>query len=435
MLTYALAKTIGTRHVLTQHITAHEAAALLRPGATVLIPGCAGESLLFAEALKANPDACAGVRFLGVLIPGVNRTDYAAFHDTAHLTIFFANPDIAPSVAAGKVDFLPLHFTGITPYLRERAKIDWAFIQVSPAMANGEHSIGIGADFVPSILDVADRIVAHVNPNMPAVHDGPSVSASRLDYIVEEPHALLQYDLGRVPDTMTNLGRNIASLIGDGDTVQIGLGKIQAAVLGPLHDRKNLRLHAGMISNPLREILEAGAFAPRRAGERPPVTTGVALGTSEFYTFAGESPDISFRPVTHTHDINVLSEIDNFVAINSAIEIDLLGQANAEMVRGRQVSAAGGLVDFMRGARRSKGGRAVLALASTTSDGKTTRIVPTLGPRTAVTCSRYDIDFIVTENGVADLRDATPARRAESLIGVAAPQFRDELGDALASSL
>ena len=416
---------------MTQRITPDEAAGLLRPGTNVLIPGCAGESLLFAETLKANPQACAGVSFLGVLIPGVNRTDYAAFHDTAHLTVFFANPDIAESMAAGKADFRPLHFTEITPYLRERAKIDVALIQVSPAMANGEHSLGVGADFVPSILDVANHIVAHVNPNMPAVRDGPSVPATRLDYVVEQPHALLQYDLGRVPDTMTDLGRNIASLIGDGDTIQIGLGKIQAAVLGPLHDRKNLRLHGGMISNPLRELLEAGAFARRRAGERPPVTTGVALGTSDFYAYVGDSPDISFRPVTHTHDIGVLSDIDNFVAINSSIEVDLLGQANAEMVRGRQVSAAGGLVDFMRGARRSKGGRAVLALASTTSDGKTSRIVPALAPGTAVTCSRYDIDFVVTENGVADLRDTTPTRRAEALIDVAAPQFRDELGAAL----
>lgn len=402
---------------------------------TVLIPGCAGESLLFAETLKANPEACAGVRFLGVLIPGVNRTDYASFHDTAHLTVFFANPDIAASMAAGKVDFLPMHFTQITPYLRERTEIDIAFIQVSPARADGRHSIGIGADFVPSILDVAKCVVAHVNPNMPAVPDGPSVAASRLDYIVEAPHGLLNYDLGRVPDAMTALGRNIASLIGDGDTIQIGLGKIQDAVLGALHDRKNLRLHGGMISNPLRGILEAGAFAPREPGERPPVTTGVALGSDDFYEFVGASPDISFRPVTHTHDIGVLSDIDKFVAINSSIEIDLLGQANAEMVRGRQVSAGGGLVDFMRGARRSKGGRAVLALASTTSDGKTTRIVPTLAPGTTVTCSRYDIDFVITENGVADVRDTTPARRAEALIEVAAPQFRAELGDALSAGL
>ena len=418
---------------MTKQISANEAAGLLRPGTNVLIPGCAGESLLFAETLKANAQACADVSFLGVLIPGVNRTDYAAFHDTAHLTVFFANPAFADSAAAGKVDFRPLHFTEITPYLRERARIDVALIQVSPVMANGEHSIGIGADFVPSILDVADRVVAHVNPSMPVVQDGPSVPASRLDYVVEQPHALLQYDLGRVPGAMTDLGRNIASLIGDGDTIQIGLGKIQAAVLGPLHDRRNLRLHGGMISNPLRDLLEAGAFAPRRAGERPPVTTGVALGSDDFYAYVGDSPDISFRPVTHTHDIGVLSEIDNFVAINSSIEVDLLGQANAEMVRGRQVSAAGGLVDFMRGARRSKGGRAVLALASTTSDGKTSRIVPTLTAGTAVTCSRYDIDFVVTENGVADLRDATPAGRAEALMDVAAPQFRNALGDALAN--
>ena len=212
--------------------------------------------------------------------------------------------------------------------------------------------------------------------------------------------------------------------------MEVGSGKRQAAVRGPLHDRKNLRLHAGMISDPIMDLYAAGAFASRTNG-RAPITTGVAVGSPELYAFVGENPDIAFRSVTHTHDIGVLGAIDNFVAINSAIEVDLLGQGNAEMIAGKQVSAGGGLVDFMRGARRSTGGRAVLALISATSDGKTSRIVPAFAPGTVVTCGRTDIDFVVTENGVADLRNTTPHARAEALIGVAAPQFREELDASL----
>ena len=414
---------------MTKPIASADVAALLKPGMTVLVSGTGGESLLFADMLKEHAEACAGVRFVGVLIPGVNHTDYAGLHETARATAFFITPANRGSHAAGKVDFLPMHYSAVTPYLREHMSIDLALIQVAPAR-NGAHSVGIAADFVPSIADVARTVVAHVNPAMPAPPDCPALPASGIDYIVEVEHPLLDYDLGKIPNKLHDLGANIASLIGDGDCIEVGLGKIQAAVLEPLHDRKNLRLHSGMICDPIMDLYAAGAFAARTNG-RAPITTGVAVGSPELYAFVGENPDIAFRPVTHTHDIGVLGAIDNFVAINSAIEVDLLGQGNAEMIAGKQVSAGGGLVDFMRGARRSTGGRAVLALISATSDGKTSRIVPRFAPGTVVTCGRTDIDFVVTENGVADLRNTTPHARAEALIEIAAPQFREELARSL----
>ena len=415
---------------MPKSIAPADVAALLKPGMTVFIPGTGGESLLFAEVLEEHAESCAGVRFVAVLIPGVNHTDYAALHETARLTAFFITPANRESYAAGKVEFLPMHYSAVTPYLRDEMSIDLALIQVAPAR-DGAHSAGIAADFVPSIVDVAKSVVAHVNPIMPSPPDCPTVAEGDIDYVVEAEHALLDYDLGKIPSRLNELGGHIASLIGDGDCVEIGLGKIQAAVLGPLHDRTNLRLHSGMICDPIMDLYAAGAFAPRANG-RAPITTGVAVGSPALYAFVAENPDIAFRPVTYTHDVGVLGEIDNFVAINSAIEVDLLGQGNAEMIGGKQVSAGGGLVDFMRGARRSKGGRAVLALISATSDGRTSRIVPAFAPGTVVTCGRTDIDFVVTENGVADLRNTTLRARAEALIEVAAPQFREELARSLA---
>jgi 4-hydroxybutyrate CoA-transferase len=223
------------------------------------------------------------------------------------------------------------------------------------------------------------------------------------------------------------VGANVASLIRDDDTIQIGIGKIQATVLEPLTDRKNLRMHGGMICDPLMALAASGAMA-KTGGERSVIQTGVAVGSQALYDFVADDPRISFHPATFTHDINVLGKIDNLVAINSSIELDILGQANAEMIKGNQVSAAGGLVDFLRGARRSKGGRAVVALVSTTSDGKTSRIVPSLAPGTSVSIARSDVEYVITENGIADLRGKTLPEKAEQLIEIAAaPQFRDEL--------
>ncbi len=398
---------------------------LLRPGMTVYMPDCAGESLLLAEALQKAPDAAAGVHFVGVWIPGVNNIDYTALHPDARATSFFVTPALRKSFAAGKVDFRPMHYSEVTGYLQS-IPIDLALIQVSAPDDAGRCSFGVAVDFPPSIVGHAKTLVAHINPNMPAPPGAPTVALDDIDYAVEAPFDLLEYDLGGENDALHAVGANVASLIRDDDTIQIGLGKIQATVLEPLSDRKNLRMHTGMICDPIVDFAKTGALAINGGG--PAVCAGVAVGGRSLYDFVAEQPWIDFRPATHTHDIGILGEIDNLVAVNSSIEIDLLGQANAEMIKGKQVSAAGGLVDFLRGARRSKGGRAIIALVSTTSDGKTSRIVPMLAPGTAVSVARADVEYVITENGVADLRNKSLPERAEQLIEVAAaPQFRDEL--------
>jgi len=410
---------------MPKSIAPDDVPALLRPGMTVYMPDCAGESLLLADALQRQPDAAAGVHFVGVWIPGVNKIDYAALHADARATSFFVTPALRTSFAEGKVDFLPMHYSEVTGYLQGTA-IDLALLQVSPPDDTGRCSFGVAADFPPSIVDQAKTIVAHINPNMPAPPGAPTIAVDEIDYVVEAPSDLLEYDIGGENDALRAVGANVASLIRDGDTVQIGLGKIQATVLEPLAERRNLRMHTGMICDPIMAFADSGALAID--GPAPAVCAGVAVGSRALYDFVGEQPWIDFRPASHTHDIGVLGAIDNLVAVNSSIEIDLLGQANAEMIRGKQVSAAGGLVDFLRGARRSRGGRAIIALVSTTSDGKTSRIVPMLAPGTAVSVARADVEYVITENGVADLRNKSLPERAEQLIEVAAaPQFRDEL--------
>ena len=225
-----------------------------------------------------------------------------------------------------------------------------------------------------------------------------------------------------LPQTFAKIGAHIAALCQDGDTLQFGLGNVQQAVLKALHNHRDLKVHAGMISTPLADLIDQGAIADGPGA----VTTGVAIGTSDFYQRASAEKRIQYAPVSYTHAISTLAKLPNFKAINSCIEIDLFGQANAEFINGRQISGTGGLVDFLRGAAASPTGRGILALTSTARNGTISRIVPRL-PRDATSISRADVDTVVTEHGAAELKYKSIDERAEALIEIADPSYRDHL--------
>lgn len=394
---------------------------LLRPGLCVYAPGLAGESALIVDALRSQPEASAGVRYLGVWLPGINRVDYAGLHPDARSTAFFVYPNLRDSFAGGRVDFLPLSYFSVYAYLRDRATIDIALLHVSPPGEDGLCSVGVANDFTAAILPKARVKVAHVNPCMPRTRGAATVAFDDLDYVIEENHPLLSDEPGSDPD-FDAIGRHIGDVLPDGATLEVGVGRVQN-VFAAFTSKRNLKLHTGAITTPVLSLAEAGAIAERADA----ITTGVALGDDAFYDFVADNPIVRFAPVGWTHDIATLRAIERFVAINSVIEVDLLGQANAEMVGGRQVSSAGGITDFMRGARLSPGGFAVVALPSTARAGTVSRIVPTLADGSAISVARGDMELVVTEHGVADLRNTSIDARAEALIAVAAPQFRDGL--------
>jgi acyl-CoA hydrolase len=399
--------------------------ALLRPGMTVYAPGCGGQSAVLLAALAAAPARAAGVTFTGVWIPGVNRFDFAGLDPAARSRLFFLAPEFRESFARGRADYLPIPYSAIYPLL-ERTPIDLALLQVSPPDENGECSLGLAADFTPAVMHRAALRLAHVNPAMPHTAGAPKIALAALDYIVDATSPLLTYDTGGLGGAFEAIGRNIASLIEDGDTLQFGLGQVQGAVLRALADKRNLRIHSGMISDPVLDLIDAGALLPVPGA----ITTGVALGSAALYERAARDPRFRFAPVSFTHDIATLRAIPDFVAINSTIEIDLLSQANAEMMGGRQLSGAGGLVDFLRGARAAKNGRAILALQSTAKGGSVSRIVAQLDKGASVSIARGDVDIVVTEHGIADLRGRGIDQRAEALIAIAGPAFREELAAA-----
>ena len=369
------------------------------------------------------------MHYVGCFIPGVNQIDPASFHPHARLTSFFVFGDIARSHAAGKVRFLPLHYSGIWGYLAG-LEVDLALIQVTPPDRAGRCSLGVSVHFVPAVLDRVKVVVAEVNAAMPRPAASYEIPYDRLDYVVETDRPLVALATGGLPPESHRIGAHVAGLIDDGDTIQIGIGKVPGGRARGLRDRRDLGLHGGLVSDEVADLHEAGVLTGARKSHDPgTMVCTAALGGPRVYDWAGRCPALRFAPVSYTHDVRVIGQIDNFVAINSVLSIDLTGQANAEMLGGRQVSGTGGLPDFVRGARLAKGGRSILALPSTAGGGKTSRIVPCLGESDVISCPRADADIVVTEHGVARLRDKSVDERAEALIAIADPAFRDGLAD------
>lgn len=403
--------------------------AALRPGLRVYAPGCGGHSALFERWLRETPDCADGVEFCGVHIPGVNRFDFGALHPRARMRNIFLAPEWRATWASGRFALQPLAYSQFVRQLAATA-FDLALVQVAPADAAGEHSLGIAADFTPAALQGARRVFAHVNPRMPRTR-GPTIPAARIDAIVEADTPLLELPDAEPDAALARLASHVAGLVADGDTLQFGLGRMQAAVLRALVDRRGLRVHSGMVSDSLLRLEAAGALAARDAAD-PPVTCGVALGTPALYAALADPTLARFAPVSYTHDHGVLRAIDRFKSINGAIAVDLLGQVAAETVDGAQVSGIGGLTDFARGARSAVGGRSIIALLSTARGGSLSRIVPRLGEDDITGVARLDVDTVVSEHGVAEIGALDVDARAAALVAIADPAHREALREAWA---
>lgn len=416
---------------MPQAIAAADLANLFKPGHTVFVQGGTGEPTDLVAALAAAPEASAGVHYVTCLVPGVNRTDLAGFHDDASMTTFFVQADLKDSFDKGKIRFLPLHYSGIAAYMAELEPPDVALIQVAPPDANGQCSLGLSVDFVPTVFDKCKTVVAEINAAMPSPPGSPTVPFDKIDYVLECEHPLITMADGTLSETIEQIGGHVAGLVEDGATFQLGIGKVPAAILARLKDKRDLGMQGGMITDGVMELHQAGAITgAKKTYEAGKMLCGMALGSQALYDWAGGRDEILFRPASVTHDTRIISQLDNFVSINSVLEVDLTGQANAETINGVQISGTGGLVDFVRGARMARNGRSIVALASTAGRGKLSRITVELAAGAAVSCPRSDIDYVVTEHGAARLKHKSVDERAEALIAVADPAFRDELADA-----
>jgi len=415
---------------MTRWIEAAEVGDLLRPGMTVFVAGATAEPCEILGALRDKSECCAGVRFVSVTIPGINHSDFSEFHKQAHCTVFFATTANRQSVAQGRTEFIPMHYSSIYRYLKRELKFDAAMIQLPPAGQDGRHSLGVSADFAPAVLEKASLIIGEINRRQPMVSDAPHLSPSRLDYAVACDRPVATLGQAEVNEVAAEIGYQVAELVNDGDCIQVGIGAIPDAVLAALSEKNDLGIHSGMISNGVMALARSGNLSGRRKTiDQGQIVCGATLGGMELIEWAGEAPQLSIRPVGYTHDSGVIREIENFVSINSAVEVDLFGQVNADILGGRQFSGTGGSVDMMRGAALSRGGKSFVALSSTVKGGEVSRIVAALAPNAATTALRTDIDFVVTEFGARRIRHLPVMERAEALIGIAHPDFRDRLRD------
>ena len=399
-----------------------DAWSLFKPGDRVALHGAGGEPRGALAALEADPELGRGLAFVGIWLPGINDIDPSAVAPESTAEVIFINPAQRAGFESGRVKLKPINYWHSEKWIAGHADLTGAILQVSPPV-DGHVTAGIACDFDQALLRGAKTLVGEVNPNMPAPPSAPRIPVERFAMLTEAETELPTYSAGSLPPDLTTVAGLIADLIETGDTVQVGVGKAAAALMVALHGRRGLNYHAGLIIEEFAPLLESGAFDGGR------ITTGTIIGSRDLYDRVASDPRISMHGVDFTHDHGVIAAIPRFTAVNSALSVDLLGQATQEVLGGRQISGQGGVADFARGARASEGGRCVLALPATARRGAQSRIRPRLEPDGIVSLPRADADFVVTEYGVADLRWLDIDARAMALIGVAAPQFRDALAN------
>jgi 4-hydroxybutyrate CoA-transferase len=307
-------------------------------------------------------------------------------------------------------------------------EIDVALIHVSPPDEHGFCSLGIGVDTTKAASEMARSVVAQVNPRMPRTMGDSFIHVNKIDFFVEVEAPLLELPKVTMSDLHKEIGRHAAGLINDGATLQMGIGGIPDAVLFYLKEKRNLGIHTEMFSDGVVELVENGIITnDRKTLHQGKSVVTFVLGSEKLYQFINDNPLFEFRPTEYANDPFVISQNDNMVAINSAIQVDLTGQVVADSIGDVIYSGLGGQVDFIRGASRSKGGKPIIALPATAKDNTLSRIVPKLDAGAGVVTSRGDVHYIVTEYGVAYLHGKNLTERARALIAIAHPDFRVEL--------
>lgn len=344
-----------------------------------------------------------------------------------HVTNFVAGNSRA-AIAEDRGEFIPLHFSEVPAFFDEHFPVDVAVVQVSLPDEKGNCSFGISCDYTLPAARKAKTIIAEVNPNMPYIPGDNFMHISELTYLVENNAPLAELPAARISEVEEAIGKHCSTLVKDGDTLQLGIGAIPDAVLMALGDKHDLGIHTEMFSSGVVDLVKKGVITCSKKTLLPgKMVATFLMGTKELYEFANHNDMVEMRTVDWVNDPRVIAQNDNLVSINSCIEVDLMGQVNSETIGLKQFSGTGGQFDYVKGAAWSKGGRSIMAMPSTAAKGKASRIVPFLSTGAAVTTPRDDVDYIVTEYGVAHLKGVSLKERAKRLIAIAHPDFRPML--------
>ena len=409
-----------------------DAIKLVKNGDFIVVPSGVGEPPALLAALSERR-----LDFKNVVVSQIlamrkyTYIDPETIENVRNVTYFFGSATRAGG-KAGWVDFVPSYFSEM-PMQIERGQIpaDVVFSMASPMDAHGYFSLSLGADYTMAAIDKARAVVLEVNPNVPFAYGNCHVHISRVSALVESTEPVLEVGLPKIGPVQIAIGKYVADMIDDGSTLQIGYGGIPDAVVMQLTGKHDLGIHTEMIGDGIMTLIESGAVTNRRKNYLPGKCIATfALGSSKLYRYLDRNPGVEIHPVDFTNDPYLASRNDNLHAINATLQIDLLGQCGSESLGQTPYSGTGGQADFVRAANRSRGGKAFIVLPSTAKDDSVSRIVPVLSPGTHVTTSKNDINYVVTEFGVAQLRGKSAGQRARALIGIAHPKFRDELAAA-----
>ncbi|WP_081011637.1 acetyl-CoA hydrolase/transferase family protein [Burkholderia multivorans] len=396
---------------------------LIRPGDTVMWGQSHAEPVTLMRALVAQRHSFKRIRvFLGIGLADVLTPEHADAIDFLAYCGSGANRKLA---RANVLDILPAHYSQLPELVRSGAlRIDVVMLQVSPPDEHGRYSLGLAREYLVEALKHARAIVAEVHPDVPWTYGGPFLRAADIDLLVASDTPFPDAAETTPGPVEQAIGQHVASLVEDGATLQTGIGAIPDAVMAALHDKRDLGVHTGSIGDGIAALCEAGVVTNARKTIDAGITVGgVIIGSARVRRFAHRNPALELRGTEYTHNPHVLRRIERFTAINSAVEVDLTGQVNAEVVGGTYVGAVGGVGDFLRAAQASRGGVPIVALPSTA--GAHSRIVTKLsGP---VTVPRSDACVIVTEYGIADLRGLSLAQRVPKMIAIAHPDHRERL--------
>ena len=414
---------------LQKRTSAADAVRHVHNGDTIIVSTGVGEPPTLLTELSTQRHSFQNVKVAQILA----LRKYAYFDpetvaNVRHVALFYG-PASRAGGQAGWVDFTPNYFSEI-PAQIERGQIpaEVVFSMASPMDAHGYFSLSLGADYTMAAVAKARAVLLEVNPNVPFAYGNCLVHVSQVTALVESSDPVLEVGLPTIGPVQAAIGKQVAELVEDGSTLQIGYGGIPDAVVMQLTDKHDLGIHTEMIGDGIMTLVESGTVTNRRKNYLPgKMIATFALGSAKLYRFMDRNPMLEMHPVNFTNDPMLAGQNDKLVAINATLQIDLLGQCGSESLGHSPFSGTGGQSDFVRAANRSRGGKAFIVLPSTAKDDTISRIAPVLSPGTHVSTSKNDINYVVTEYGVAQLRGKSAGQRARELIGIAHPNFRAEL--------
>lgn len=399
---------------------------IVRAGDTVFWGQGTSEPLTLSEALvNQRADIGSIDVFLGASFSTTLQPEHADFLSFSSYGAIGTNQRLSK---AGVLQILPCHYSQI-PHLIARGELrcDVAFVQLSASNSTGEYSHGVGNDYMLDAARNARVVIAEVNDQAPWTYSSESLNRAKIDYVLHTSRPVVELTAGAIGEVERQIALHTASYIPDGAVLETGIGTVPDAILSALHGHRDLGVHTGTIGDSIIQLMDSGAVTNMRKPIDCGISvTGVLFGSERLFKFAHENKAIRLSPVRYTHSASVLARFDNLFAINSAVEVDLTGQVNAEVSDTAYLGAVGGQVDFVRAATSSARGRSIIALPSTAQSGARSRIVARLSG-CVTTTPRSDADLVVTEWGVAELRGQTIPERARRMIAIAHPSFREQL--------